>query len=97
MLLLSNRSEDGHSLLEMVAESDIDVVLLVKEIHVEAAHARLAHVTMLTWQLPLESRLTLTSNISTALNRQLFITSTTNNYNLIITLDGAKVSFLEVM
>uniref|UniRef100_A0A915BAE3 Uncharacterized protein n=1 Tax=Parascaris univalens TaxID=6257 RepID=A0A915BAE3_PARUN len=95
VLLSSNRSEDGHSHLEMVAESDIDLVLLVSEAHVEAANAGLAHISMHTWQLSLEPRLTLTSNVSTAMNRQLFITSTTNNYNLIITLDGAKVSFLE--
>ncbi|KHN88471.1 Zonadhesin [Toxocara canis] len=92
MLLTSNRSEDGHSLLDLSAESDVDMVLMERGIHVEALRASHAHITMLTWQLSLESRLTLTSNISSAFDRQLFITSTTNSYNLIIALGGAKVS-----
>ncbi|VDM39959.1 unnamed protein product [Toxocara canis] len=93
MLLTSNRSEDGHSLLDLSAESDVDMVLMERGIHVEALRASHAHITMLTWQLSLESRLTLTSNISSAFDRQLFITSTTNSYNLIIALGGAKVRF----
>ena len=61
---------------------------------VEAVNGRSASVTANTWTTQVERKLTVSSSVTQNTNRQLMITSVSNEYNIVITLDGAQVGLL---
>lgn len=91
MFLRTNRSTDGHSSVEYKADQNVNLILSNGITQVSAMGGGWAYVVAVTWQLPVVRRITIDSNISRGLNRQLHIVSVSSNYHIDIILFGAEV------
>ncbi|VDO41337.1 unnamed protein product, partial [Onchocerca flexuosa] len=91
MFLRSNRSTDGHSYMEYRADKNVNLIFSSGITQVNAFSGQWAHVSVVTWQLPVSSQVTIGSNILSNLSRQLYIASVSSNYNINITAFDAQM------
>ncbi|VDK65576.1 unnamed protein product [Onchocerca ochengi] len=91
MFLRSNRSTDGHSYMEYRADKNVNLIFSSGITQVNAFSGRWAHVSVVTWQLPVSSKVTIGSNVLSNLSRQLHIVSVNSDYNINITVFDAQM------
>ncbi|VDM12234.1 unnamed protein product, partial [Wuchereria bancrofti] len=91
ILLRANRSTDGHSYMEYRADKKVNLIFSNGVTEVNAINGQWAHVSAVTWQLPVAGQITIGSNILNGLNRQLHIVSVSSNYNINMTIFNAQM------
>ncbi|EFO27331.2 hypothetical protein LOAG_01149 [Loa loa] len=91
MFLRSNRSTDGHSYMEYRADKNVNLIFSSGVTEVNAINGRWAHVSAITWQLPVTGQITFGSNILNGLSRQLHIVSVSSNHNVNMTIFDAQM------
>nr|CRZ25778.1 Bm2414 [Brugia malayi] len=91
ILLRANRSTDGHSYMEYRADKKVNLIFSNGITEVNAINGQWAHVSAVTWQLPVAGQITIGSNILNGLNRQLHIVSVSSNYNINMTIFNAQM------
>ncbi|KAE9550739.1 hypothetical protein FO519_006040 [Halicephalobus sp. NKZ332] len=92
----TNRRTDGETQLGLTLTNAVNLSLsdVATTTQVEAVNGRSASVTANTWSTQVERKLTVASSVTHDTSRKLVITSVSNEYNIVITLDGAQVGLL---
>lgn len=91
MFLRANRSADGHSYVQYKADQDVALVLSDDLIQIYVVSGRWAQVIAVTRQIPAARRISMGSNVSDGLSRQLHIVSTNDNCDVDIILYDAQM------
>lgn len=88
-----NRSSNAHSSIALTASNNLSLYLSALNTQIEALNSDLMEITGRTWSLSLVPRISIVYNSSNSIISQVYINSISNDHNVIIKLNSAKVLF----